>query len=206
KEFAGVGLYEAGVAEIYGNSHLGPDPLRDLITQDLSLDVQSIAGDACVLSDEIIPTVDALADLFGGAARDDAKTFRAKCANLLSSAAFYKNERLADNAHPWGKITGEDLLAREIFDETARRYIRIMAHSDVAAAPHLTNGLNFLKNVMMDVEGYIDVYSVKGGNERIVTGLVNQLDAEIRLNSHVRSLEALPDGAFRLEVGTNGGR
>ena len=34
--------------------------------------------------------------------------------------------------------------------------------------PHLTNGLNFLKNALMDVDGYINVYSVVGGNEEIV--------------------------------------
>ncbi|MGH6779074.1 MAG: FAD-dependent oxidoreductase [Bradyrhizobium sp.] len=205
-EFAGAGLYEAGVAEIYGYGHLGPDPLRELITQDLSLEVQPIDGGACVLDGKIIPSADALADHFGAAARDQAKAFRAKCAKLLGAAAFYKSERIADNAHPWVARSGEELLAHEISDETARRYIRVMAHSDVAAAPHLTNGLNFLKNVLMDVDGYIDIYSVKGGNEQIVNRLVGELDAEIRLNSPVRSIEPLSDGTYRLDVGTNAGR
>lgn len=205
-EFAGAGLYEAGVAEIYGYGHLGPDPLRELITQDLSLDVQPIDGGACVFDGKIIPSADALAEHFGAAARDQAKAFRAKCASLLGAAAFYKSERIADNAHPWAAWSGEELLAHEISDETARRYIRVMAHSDVAAAPHRTNGLNFLKNVLMDVDGYIDIYSVKGGNEQIVNRLVDELDAEIRLNSPVRSIEPLPDGTYRLDVGTNAGR
>ncbi|HWG04378.1 MAG TPA: FAD-dependent oxidoreductase [Beijerinckiaceae bacterium] len=206
KQFAGAGLYEAGVAEIYGYSHLGPDPLRDLITQDLDLDTQPISGDACVFDGEILPNVEALAERYGAAARDEAKAFRAKCGMLLNKAAFYKGERLADNAHPWAAISGEELLAREISDETARRYIRVMAHSDVAAAPHQTNGLNFLKNVLMDVDDYIDVYSVKGGNEQIVQRLVDELDAEIRINAPLRSLEALADGTYRLVVGTNGHR
>ena len=35
-QFAGVGPYEAGVAEIYDYSRLGPDPLHDLILNDLA--------------------------------------------------------------------------------------------------------------------------------------------------------------------------
>jgi monoamine oxidase len=206
KQFAGAGLYEAGVAEIYGYSHLGPDPLRDLITQELRLETRPISGDACVFNGEIIPNVDALAERYGAAARDEAKAFRAKCGKFLNKSAFYKGERLSDNSHPWAALSGEELLMREISDETARRYIRVMAHSDVAAPPHQTNGLNFLKNVLMDVDDYIDVYSVEGGNEEIVKGLVDQLDAEIRLNSPLRSIESLPDGTYRLEVGTNGAR
>jgi flavin-dependent dehydrogenase len=40
--FAGAGLYEAGVAEIYDYSALGPDPLRELIEQDLHLQIASV--------------------------------------------------------------------------------------------------------------------------------------------------------------------
>ena len=79
-----------------------------------------------------------------------------------------------------------------------------MAHSDVAAAPHQTNGLNFLKNVLMDVDGYIDVFSVVGGNEQIVTRLEEELDAEIRLNSNVTAVEPLAGGGYRLELLVNG--
>jgi SAM-dependent methyltransferase len=79
-----------------------------------------------------------------------------------------------------------------------------MSHSDVAAPPHLTNGLNFLKNILMDVDGYLDVFSVVGGNEGIVKRLVDELDAEVQLNAPVRSLQPLPGGTYRLEVQRNG--
>jgi flavin-dependent dehydrogenase len=42
--FAGAGLYEAGVAEIYDYSALGPAPLRELIEQDLNLQIKHIRG------------------------------------------------------------------------------------------------------------------------------------------------------------------
>ena len=78
-----------------------------------------------------------------------------------------------------GYVLGaDDLLEREFTDDVARRYIRAMTQSDLAAAPHQTNGLTFLKNVLMDVDGYMDLLSVVGGNEQIVTRLVEELDAQ----------------------------
>ena len=102
------------------------------------------------------------------------------------------------------QISGEDILVNEIQDDVARRYIRVMCHSDVAAAPHLTTGLNLLKNVLMDVDGYLDVFSVNGGNEQIVHRLCDQLDAEVRLNTPVRAVQPMEDGTVRLIVGSRG--
>jgi monoamine oxidase/SAM-dependent methyltransferase len=202
--FSGAGLYEAGVAEIYDYSALGPDPLRELIEKDLHLKIKHIRGGACILDGKVLPNTDALADHYGICTRDTAKAFRARCASLLSPQDFYKSVREADNLHPWVNRTAEEILATEVEDEVARRYIRVMSHSDVAAPPHLTNGLNFLKNVLMDVDGYLDVFSVVGGNEEIVKRLVDELDADVKLNAPVRSVQPLPGGTYRLEVGRNG--
>jgi hypothetical protein len=125
-------------------------------------------------------------------------------ADLLKPEAFYFSVTTEDNAHPWAGVSGAALLEREINDDAARRYIRTMAHSDVAAAPHQTNGLNFLKNVLMDVDGYLDVFSVVGGHEQIVARLAEELDAEIRLNSNVTAVAPLAEGGYRLELLVNG--
>lgn len=203
-QFAGIGPYEAGVAEIYDYSSRGPDPLKDLIVHDLGLEIKHIEGGPCILDKKVILTPDELAQHFGEQTRDEAKRFRARCAEMLSPEAFYLSVAEADNAHPWSEFSGEALLNREIGDEAARRYIRAMAHSDVSAPPHQTNGLTFLKNVLMDVDGYMDIYSVIGGNEQIVERLVNELDAELRLNSTVRAVEPLQDGTYRLEMDVGG--
>ena len=203
-QFAGVGPYEAGVAEIYDYSRLGPDPLHELIVKELGLPLKYIRGGPCVLDGKIVLETDDLANLFGGRARDEAAAFRKRCADLLSPAAYYLAVAEGDNAHPWSKVRGDDLLEREFTDDVARRYIRAMAHSDVAAAPHQTNGLTFLKNVLMDVEGYMDIFSVVGGNEQIVTRLAEQLDAQIHLNANVTAVEPLADGTYQLEAQVNG--
>jgi protoporphyrinogen oxidase len=206
RSFPGVGLYEAGVAEIYDYSALGPDPLRELIEKDLGLQIKYIQGGACVLDGKLLHSIDDLEDHFGAHTKNAAKAFRARCASLLSPATFYTCTPTDDNQHPWAQVSGEDILATEVPDERARRYIRVMAHSDVAAAPHLTSGLIFLKNVLMDVNGYMDIFSVVGGNEQIVSRMSDQLDAEVHLNTPVRSVEPLEDGTFRLEAGSDGVR
>jgi monoamine oxidase/SAM-dependent methyltransferase len=202
-QFSGVGPYEAGVAEIYDYSRLGPDPLHDMIIKDLGLEVKYIQGGPCVIDGKIILTTDDLAKEFGEHTRNEAKAFRERCTDMLTPEAFYLSVAQSDNSHPWAKISGEALLNKEIKDDAARRYIRAMAHSDVAAPPHLTNGLTFLKNVLMDVDGYMDIFSVIGGNEQIVTRLADELDAEIHVNSSVTAVQPLPDGTYRLELQIN---
>jgi monoamine oxidase/ubiquinone/menaquinone biosynthesis C-methylase UbiE len=203
-QFPGVGPYEAGVAEIYDYSRLGPDPLHDLIVKEFGLEIKHIQGRPCVLDGKIFLETDDLAKSFGERTREEVVSFRKRCADLLNPEAYYFSVAEQDNAHPWAKISGAALLEREFKDDAARRYIRAMAHSDVAAPPHQTNGLTFLKNVLMDVDGYMDIVSVVGGNEQILTRLAEELDAEIRLNSDVIAVEPLADGAYQLEMLVNG--
>ncbi|WP_119422092.1 FAD-dependent oxidoreductase [Desertibaculum subflavum] len=203
-KFAGVGPYEAGVAEIYDYSRVGPDPLHDLIVKELGLKIKYIRGGPCVLNGKIVLETNDLATLFSEKARDEAVAFRQRCMDLLSPESYYLAVAEEDNAHPWAQVRGSDLLEREFTDDVARRYIRAMAHSDVAADPHQTNGLTFLKNVLMDVEGYIDLCSVVGGNDQIVTRLAEELDAKMRLNANVTAVEPLADGTFRIEIQANG--
>lgn len=204
RRFAGVGPYEAGVAEIYDYSRVGPDPLHDLIVKELGLQIKHIRGGPCILDGKIVLETEDLAKLFGERARDEALAFRKRCADLLSPESFYLSVAEEDNAHPWSQVRGSHLLEREFTDDVARRYIRAMAHSDVAADPHQTNGLTFLKNVLMDVDGYMDLCFVVGGNEQIVTRLAEELDAQLRTNANVTAVEPLADGTYRLEIQANG--
>jgi len=204
RNFGGVGVYEAGVAEIYDYSRLGPDPLRDMIVNELGLDVKYLQGGPCVLDDKIILTVDDLAKHFGEAARQEVMAFRERCTEMMRPEDYYLSLAEADNAHPWATLYGDRLLREEIRDPAARRYVRTMAHSDVAAPPHHTSGLNFLKNVLMDIDGYMDIFSVVGGNERIVEGLVKTLRANIQVNARARAVTPLPDGTYQIEIDANG--
>ena len=204
REFPGVGLYEAGVAEIYDYSCVGPDGLRDLITKDLWLEVKYLEGGPVVLDGKIVLTPEDLAKHFGKRTYDEVNAFYKRCVDLLSPEEYYLSRPSTDNDHPWAKISAQAVLSSEIKDDTARRYIRASAHSDVAAPPHQTNGLTLLKNVVLDINGYMNVLSVIGGNEQIVTRLVEELDAEIHLNTNVVAVGQLPDGNYSLELRVNG--
>ena len=204
REFAGAGIYEAGVAEIYDYSALGPDPLRNLIENELELEIKHISGGACILDGKIIEDCEHLTESFGEVTQQQVTAFRRKCEEMLKPGDYYSSARVVDNTHPWARMLGEDIIASEMTDEMARRYVRVMAHSDVAAPPHLTNGLTFLKNALMDSTGYIDVFSVVGGNEQIVDSLVEELDADVCFNAALTSVRPLFDGTFQLGMCING--
>ena len=59
----------------------------------------------------------------------------------------------------------------------------VSSRSDIATEPHLTSALNGLKNVLMDDQRYIRLYSIKGGIERPIHRLASEVSAEVRLNS-----------------------
>ena len=90
-EFPGVGLYEAGVAEIYDYSCVGPDGLRDLITKELGLEVIYLEGGPVVLDGKIILTPEDLAKEFGERTRDEVNAFYQRCADLLSPEEYYRS-------------------------------------------------------------------------------------------------------------------
>ncbi len=52
-----------------------------------------------------------------------------------------------------------------------------MARSDLACDAPQTNGLNALKNFLMDLDGYIGVYSIQNGNEQLIENLKANLEA-----------------------------
>ena len=114
RQFPGIGPYEAGVAEIYDYSRLGPDPLHDLIIKELGLQVKYIKGGPCIIEDQLINETEDLEAAFGKETCDQAMQFRERCAQLLNPEAFYFSIGKADNAHPWAHVSGESLLAKEI--------------------------------------------------------------------------------------------
>ena len=85
----------------------------------------------------------------------------------------------------WAFVNCEELLEREVKDPIAKRFLKVMARSDLATESHNTNGLNALKNFVMDIEGYIGLYSIQNGNEQIVERLREEIDADIQFNHRV---------------------
>jgi monoamine oxidase/SAM-dependent methyltransferase len=196
-------LYEAGVAEIYGYWHLGPDPLREMI-DGFGLETVPMDSLTVQMDGRIIGNLDAMKQMYGARTANAVKSFRKTCSTMLTPAQYYEGVGKEDNSHPWANISCQELLEREVPDETARKFFKIAARSDIASEPHLTSGLNGLKNFLMDLDGYIELYSIVGGNEKLIEKLVAACTDTIELNSRVLRVGQLADGRYNLKVQKGG--
>ena len=160
-------MYEAGVAEIYDYSMTGPDPLRELI-QHFGLQTIPMDAEQVMLDGELLNDVPGMRRKYGAKTADAIEAFRKRCTDIMSPVEYYEGVGAHDNEHPWAWMTCEELLDKEVDDPTAKRFLKVMARSDLATESHNTNGLNALKNFVMDVEGYIGLYSIQNGNEQLI--------------------------------------
>jgi protoporphyrinogen oxidase/SAM-dependent methyltransferase len=192
-------MYEAGVAEIYDYSMTGPDPLRELI-QHFGLQTIPMDAEQVQLDGELLNDVPGMRRKYGPKTAAAIEAFRTRCAEMVSPIEYYEGIGAHDNEHPWAHITAEQLLDREVDDPLARRFLKVMARSDIATEPHNTNGLNALKNFVMDVDGYIGLYSIQNGNEQLIDCLQSEVDADIQLNHRVLKVGKTTSGRYQLNM------
>jgi monoamine oxidase/SAM-dependent methyltransferase len=192
-------MYEAGVAEIYDYSMTGPDPLRELI-QHFGLQTIPMDAEQVQLDGELLNDVAGMRRKYGAKTAEAIEAFRKRCAAMVSPIEYYEGVGAHDNEHPWAYVTAEEVLDKEVDDAAARRFFKVMARSDIATESHNTNGLNALKNYVMDVEGYIGLYSIQNGNEQLIECLQSEVDADIQLNHRVLKVGKTAAGRYRLNM------
>jgi protoporphyrinogen oxidase/SAM-dependent methyltransferase len=194
--------YEAGVAELYDYSMIGPDPLRQLIRK-LRLTTVKMSGKTVVMDDRILRTPGHIKRHLGEKTLTAITEFRERASALLSPANYYEAHWQDDNKHPWARRSCDSILT-EVTDAAALRYLKVAAHSDLATEPHLTNGLNGLKNFLMDVPGYIRLYSIAGGIELLPQALRERISAHVKLNCSVTRIEKTSDQTYRVHYRRQG--
>ena len=192
-------MYEAGVAEIYDYSMTGPDPLRELV-QHFGLQTIPMDAEQVQLDGELLDDVPGMRRKYGAQTAKAIEDFRKLCAGMVSPTEYYEGVGAHDNEHPWAYISAEELLDREVADPIAKRFLKVMARSDIATEPHNTNGLNALKNFVMDVEGYIGLYSIQNGNEQLVHSLQSEIEADIQLNHRVLKVGKADSGRYAINM------
>jgi hypothetical protein len=181
--------YEAGAAELYDYSGGGDDPLRTLV-DDLGLDARPLDGKTLVLHGEILRSDADLARRWGESTLEAVRAFRRRAATLLPIEHWHPECWRFDRDHPWARRTCEELL-QTVDDEIAREYLRVAVHSDLATEPRLTSGLNGLKNLVMDIPGYVACRSVEGGMSRLAERLVARAaGARVELGARVVRVKA----------------
>jgi len=109
-----------------------------------------------------------------------------------------------DNHHPWLNRSFSEVLGM-IEDEKARRFTRIQAHSDTATEPDLTTGLYGFDNLLIDHPNYVrGLFTIDGGNERLIEALAGGVSSGVLLSSEVREVASRRDGSYEIVFGQNG--
>jgi protoporphyrinogen oxidase len=188
--------YEAGAAELYDYTQLGPDPLRELIAE-LGLTTRPMAGGTVVLDDKFLKTdADILREL-GDTTWKALARFNRKARAAISPAEYYESDWKADNEDPLSRHTFRALLAR-IPDPAARRYVEVAVHSDLATEPHRTSAMYGLQNYLMDTPDYMRLYTIDGGIERLPQELAKRLRGHVLLHQPVVRVERTANGQYRV--------
>jgi len=190
--------YESGVAECYGYAN-GDDPLRSLVA-DLGLATVDTAGSTVVMDGQIIRDDEDLARAGGPSTRAAVQSFRDISAQALSIGEWRGRSPEDNPPHPSEALSGADLLEL-VDDDLARRYLALLAHSDLATEPHQTSALYALRKMVMELPGYGSVYALEGGMEELPRRIAQQLTrTRIELNARLVRIARQAEGGYSLTV------
>lgn len=180
-------LYEAGAAELYDYSQLGPDPLRELVAE-LGLKTSPMESGGAIFGNQLVRHAADIRRVWGEATAAVLDEFSVLACSSIPPAEYYESDWRQDNKAPLARQTFQELVDR-VPDQAARDYIRIMTHSDLACELHQTNAAYGLQNYLMDEPAYMRLYYINGGNERLVQELARRITADVRLEEPVTRVE-----------------
>ena len=161
--------YEAGAAELYGYSQIGPDPLYNLI-KSFGLATKDMFGRTVVMDDQILGSPADIRRHLGGKTLSAIQEFHKRGRKSISPRFYYDSGWPDDNKHPWARRSFQSLLA-EVPDKQARRYLKVAVHSDLATEPLHTSALFGVQNALIDHKDYVRLYSLEGGMECLTQAL-----------------------------------
>ena len=185
--------YEAGAAEFYDYSGVGPDPLKELVL-DLGLSITPMGGSALIMDGRVLANMDDVRDAIGSDAAAELVRFDRFARDAVGPHDFYRG------------ACGESALLADRFDAmiarmrhpSARRYVERLIHSDLATEPALTTVAYGLDNYLMNDPAYLRLYAIEGGNERLVAGLDARIRATRRMRHRVTAVTQGAGGRLRV--------
>lgn len=184
RHFAQTGArYEAGAAELYDYSHLGPDPLKQLIL-DMGLAIAPMDGPAVVFEGRVLTTEEDLRQHFGAEGYAQLQSFDKAAHRYCTPAEYYDSDWVVDARDRKSRRTFSAHLDA-VTDIRVRRYIETVVHSDLAVEPERTSALYGLQNWLMNDAAYLRLYTIVGGLEQLVTRVAAQLQIQWRLRTRV---------------------
>jgi protoporphyrinogen oxidase len=179
--------YEAGAAELYDYSRLGPDPLKELV-EELGFKTRPMWGEAVLLGGHVLQSEADIARMLGEDAARALRDFGARATASIDTAEYYEPDWQAANRNPLGAVSFASLLDA-VENEAARKFLEVSVHSDVATEPWKTNAIYGLQNYLMMDPEYMQLYSIEGGLERLPRELAGRIGARICLNQPVVAVE-----------------
>jgi monoamine oxidase len=190
--------YEAGAAELYDYTPVGPDPLRELVAE-LGLPTLPLGGATVMMDGDAIANLDDLEAVHGTAARHAIEAFDTRARGGMTPREFYAaDESAAAETGCFSEMIGR------IRHPVARRYLQTMIHSDLATEPGLTSACYGMQNYLMNDPAYMRLYCIAGGNEQLIGAIAARITAEIHLNARATDIHSLPDGRFTVVTGPAG--
>lgn len=193
--------YEAGAAEFYDYSGVGPDPLRQLV-RDLGLSITPLGGSSLLADGRVLATIDDVRAAWGPEAAEDLVRFDRSARDAVGPRDFYRGER---DPQATRSDAGFDTLLAEVRHPAARRYIEQFVHSDLATEPARTTAAYGLDNYLMNDPAYLRLYAIEGGNERLVVALDARIRATRRMGHRVTGVEKAAGGRLRVTADREGG-
>lgn len=103
--------YEAGAAELYDYSQLGPDPLRELVDS-LGLTTRTMSGETVVLGDRILKNEDDVRRELGDETLKALRRFNRLARSCISPPEYYESDWKEDNDDPLSRHSFRALLKR----------------------------------------------------------------------------------------------
>lgn len=202
KRFARAsGRYEAGAAELYDYSATGEDALRDLVAE-LGLPTVPMRGSAVVVRNRVLSNLDDIRAHLGPAAREQVEAFDRFARDRVSPHEFYQSDDGTGRGAPQPSFC--EVLKR-VTDPCARRYLEALIHSDLATEPERTNATYGLHNYVMNAPAYMQLYSISGGNERLIHELAARTRAEVLTEHRVARIGRTPNGELSVTAAHPGG-
>ena len=188
--------YEAGAAELYDYSKVGPDPLRELV-KELGLTILPMGGRAVIINNRIIRSPKDIPRELGDHATEALRHFHRQARRAISPWDYYSCD--------WSEKSNGRLISEgfksylsRIGDARAQHYVEVLIHSDMATEAEHTNALYGLQNYLMNFEDYMRLYSIAGGIEQLPKELTKRLTARILLAQRVVRVEPKLHHGYRV--------
>jgi monoamine oxidase len=192
--------YEAGAAELYDYSHLGADPLKELILE-LGLSIATMEGPGVFFDGRWLETESELAAHFGPAGYAQLQAFADAARQSCTPAEYYESDWRDDANDSNARLTFSRLL-NSVTNPQVRRYIETVVHSDVAVESERTSALYGLQNWLMNDPDYMQLYYIQGGIELLILRVLDRLQCERHLNTRIQRVVGSEGGGYDL-IGKN---